>query len=324
MPAEADSDTAVALSLEDAQHRLWRGSHILIWVGRATALAFLKHWHSDTSCRTVDLTSGEHFPLWGHYLLNLPEPCQGTVLGPGVTQFQVVKYFGVPLRYSIKAYYPHQADFLVKRSDGSQVLLNPHRTAQVLYVDRRGPKYFGELARRDPPPAGCWGVSEDQAICRLCPELMAERDGQPTADVIATAAGMEGGLTDPMTNKEASAWLCNLELIPGQEVDLSDGTVFPWVQWIHNQPTIVQQFAGGVLKFVAVCITFEGRFTRRVVGKVFRMDRLAAPPLALLPGRKNVSSSELVTDHWGTYPFYGSMQDALQMRSVEAAGHAME
>ena len=46
-----------------------------------------------------------------------------------------------------------------------------------------------------------------------------------------------------------------------------------------------------------------------VSGLVFHMDRLDAPPLALLPGNKLVPSSLLVTDEWGTYPFDAAMQN---------------
>jgi hypothetical protein len=56
-----------------------------------------------------------------------------------------------------------------------------------------------------------------------------------------------------------------------------------------------------------------------VVGLVFRMDRLDARPLALLPGLKRVSCSDLVTDAWGTYPFDSSMQDASEVVYNNAA-----
>jgi len=151
----------------------------------------------------------------------------------------------------------------------------------------------------------------EECICRLCPDLPAERHGQPTAAVIATAAGMKSGLTDIMTNADALTRLRNMDVLPGRDIDLSDGVVFPWVRWVFNQPSIVALFAHGVTKFSAACITWRHRTTSpEVVGLVFRMGRLDAAPLALLPGSKRVSISVLVTDDWGTYPVVPAMQEA--------------
>jgi len=271
-----------------------------------------------------DLTDGNIFP-WGDYVMNLPEPTQHDVLGPGITKFEIVRISGVEDTSSIVVKDLGRVDFFVTRADRTQVRLHPHqhKHAQLLYVDRPGPKYWGHLARRTPWPAGCWGATAEQSTCRLCPDLPAERQGLPTADVIATVAGMPdkpgnagqpGGteLADRMTHAVASVELQKLIFEnPNNEIDLSDGTVFPWVRWLHHQPQIKNQLASGVTKFCAVIIGFVSRRTGAAVkGRIFRMDRLDAPPLALLPGYK--SGSELVTDNYGTYPAMDAMQDALE------------
>lgn len=282
------------------------------WQGRRVARSFLEAWRQDTNNITEDLSHTNSFP-WASYLLNHVQPIQGAVLGPGVTRFEIKRVAGVSGTSSMYTTTQGRVDYFVTRSDFSQVRLHPHRydTADlyVLYVDRPGPIYYGHLARQTPWPDGCWGTPLGQSTCRLCPELPAERHGQLTADVIATAAGMEGGLADLMTNADATAALETLDLSPGQEINLSDGKVFPWVRWISKQPTIVNEFAGGVTKFAAVCFKFKGRRTGAdIVGRAFLMHTLEAQPLALLPGLTGMSISRLVTDHWGTYPAEVSSQ----------------
>ena len=115
-----------------------------------------------------------------------------------------------------------------------------------------------------------------------------------------------------MTHEVASVELQKIIFVnPRNEIDLSDGLVFPWVRWVHHQPQIKNQLAGGVTKFCSVIIGFVSRRTgAAVTGRIFRMDRLDAPPLALLPGYK--SGSELVTDNYCTYPAMIAMQDVLE------------
>ena len=280
-------------------------------MGRPAARKFLEEWRLDANLCLEDLTYSDRFP-WGDYLLSLPAPSKSIVLGPGVTAFQIARISDVPWINGMALSRLGRVDYFVTRSDTSQVRLHPHKTddANVVYVDRCGPTYFGHLARREPWPIGYWGRPVTECICRLCPDLPAERHGQPTAGVIATAAGMGSGLTDLMTNADARSRLEAMDVPPGRDLDLSDGTTFPWVRWVHNQPAIVKEFAGGVTKFSAACITFTRRTGAfEVSGQVFRMDRLDAPPLALLPGNKSVAISLLVTDEWGTYPVDHAMQN---------------
>ena len=265
------------------------------------AFTFLQSWGKTADIDLEDLTDSTKFK-WRDYLGSLPEPTQSVVLQLDVTEFHIAK-IGMGISGPI---------YIVTRSDGSQVHLHPQSNCEtdVMYVDRKGPRYYGHLARKEPWPDGCCGPPVAECKCRLCPDLPAERHGQPTAGVIATAAGMGSGLTDLMTNADARSRLEAMDVPPGRDLDLSDGTTFPWVRWVHNQPAIVKEFAGGVTKFSAACITFTRRTGAfEVSGQVFRMDRLDAPPLALLPGNKSVAISLLVTDEWGTYPVDHAMQN---------------
>jgi hypothetical protein len=125
--------------------------------------------------------------------------------------------------------------------------------------------------------------------------------------VIATAEGM-AGLADLMDDAAASEALKDIYFGATDEVDLSDGLLFPWVRWIYHQPKIVKEMSGGVTKFAAVRTAFQ-RYQGgpEIAGRVFRMDRLDRGPLALFPGLK--SGSLLLTDQWGTYPESKAMQD---------------
>ena len=122
-----------------------------------------------------------------------------------------------------------------------------------------------------------------------------------------------------MTDEVASVELQKMIFVnPNIEIDLSDGLVFPWLRWVHHKPQIKNEFAGGVTKFAAVIIAFTARnIGAAVKGRIFCMDRLDAPSLALLPGFK--AGSELVTDSYGTYPRLPAMQDVLEKASQPAS-----
>ena len=292
-------------------------------MGRPAARKFLEEWRLDANLCLEDLTYSDRFP-WGDYLLSLPAPSKSIVLGPGVTAFQIARISDVPWINGMALSRLGRVDYFVTRSDTSQVRLHPHKTddANVVYVDRCGPTYFGHLARREPWPIGYWGRPVTECICRLCPDLPAERHGQPTAAVIATDAGLRSGLTDIMTNKEALSWLEQCLLVPNHASDLSDGVAFPWVRWIFNQQNILATIGEGVTKFSVACITFTSPKTAS--GVVFIMDRLhPAGPIALLPQRYQTYVSRIVTDDHGTHLVDGAMQKASELVYNKAVASGM-
>ena len=277
------------------------------------AFTFLQSWGKTADIDLEDLTDSTKFK-WRDYLGSLPEPTQSVVLQLDVTKFHIAK-IGMGISGPI---------YIVTRSDGSQVHLHPQSNCEtdVMYVDRKGPRYYGHLARKEPWPDGCCGPPVAECKCRLCPDLPAERHGQPTAAVIATDAGLRSGLTDIMTNKEALSWLEQCLLVPNHASDLSDGVAFPWVRWIFNQQNILATIGEGVTKFSVACITFTSPKTAS--GVVFIMDRLhPAGPIALLPQRYQTYVSRIVTDDHGTHLVDGAMQKASELVYNKAVASGM-
>ena len=79
-----------------------------------------------------------------------------------------------------------------------------------------------------------------KAECRLCPRLGAERCSRIDLGVLATADGLND-LHDIVTNIEAEAALQSFDLSQHQELELSQGDLFPWVLWVHHQEAIMAE-----------------------------------------------------------------------------------
>jgi hypothetical protein len=253
------------------------------------------------------------------------------VIGPGIIKFFIAD---VPGLSDPVARARRLVVFAALRKDGLVVRMQPHRTqgTRVLWVDPPGPWYFGHLARIAVP-------TRHQTIDgrRLLPGVRTLND-MYHSQVYATADGLEF-LYDKVTNAQAQAFLADLNLPPGSEVDLSSGTKFPWALWVHHQGHIMQaiKLSGGITRFTAVAFQFvlgeTGTPRRPIVNtQAFRID-LPDPADSLLifpfPEKSVIATITNAEDAHDTCSGNTELQETLAKRCrrgelVEATGACPE
>lgn len=230
------------LTLEDAKARRWRGQDFK-GTDCVDAYSFLLQWGLNTNHKSQDLTDSKDF-LWGFYVLGLES--LWAVVGPGINKFFIAE---VPHISDPRSRTRSLVAFVALRSDNSQVRIHPRNNCRpdVVFVDPPRLDYLGHLAREVKPSPDSLAAGS----------LLVSTAGEPI-DVIATRGGMRT-LYDTVTNAEARAALDGLQLVVNTQIDLSDGSKFPWPCWVRCNPDLMEDDLAqclGVVKFSAVAFSF--------------------------------------------------------------------
>ena len=236
-------------------------------VSRTEAFEFFEWWGCGSDLSSEDITDSLDF-CWRGYLQTLS--MRREVIGKGINKFFIAE---VPKLSDPEHRTRSLVAFIVLRSDGSQVRIQPYsdRDPTLLYVDQPGPNYYGHIASLTEWPSGsrrCEGL--------LFPVTDPNAMGSDFWNASVTTDHWKD-LHDTVTNAEAIACLNGHNLAANMILDLSDGTVFPWVLWVRNQIDIMKviRLSRGVNHFSLVVFHFHWDLqAQHISARAFRLEML--------------------------------------------------